>query len=192
MRKAKRKNLLNVLVAFGLLALNVTIATAQSLPSPDSLRAAANKDSVLMQQYRDILRDSDPAVRLSAFVQLSRVDNPIYRRMAYDEAFASGDYTLRALALKYSLFDRTDIIIHYPGTEAPPERFSLRKFDLANGDFVIRDHNDRKGRVQGLSVHIQFSKGCAADFELDDSDVLSGVLNCDKTQYPAQIDLRGN
>ena len=181
-----------LLVTLSVFLSGISIAAAQSLPSPDALRAAANKDSALMEQYREILRDPDPNVRLSAFTQLARVDSPIYRHMAYDEAFASGDHTLRALALKYSLFDRSNIIIHYPGTDSAPEKFDLTKFDLTNGDFVIRGSGySWSARVQGLSVHISFRSECAADLTLDDDDVLTGVLNCQKKQQKAVIDLRG-
>ena len=182
-----------LLVALTVFSSSLSVATAQSLPSPDDLRAAAGKDSELMEQYRDILRDPDPNVRLSAFTKLARVESPIYRHMAYDEAFASGDHTLRALALKYSLFDRSDIIIHYPGSEIAPEKFDLKKFNLTNGDFeVYRGGYTWSGRVQGLSVHISFRSECAVDFTLNDDDVLTGLLKCNKKQQKAVIDLRGN
>lgn len=157
------------------------------LPSPDSLRKSAQESGTLLDQYREILRDPDASTRMSAFIQLSRVDDPIIREMAYSEAFGSSDADLRALALKYSLFDRKIFVVEYLDDSAAPEPYQLRNGDLINGDFTF---NAGQGRAQGTTVQIQIS-GCTSKLVLDDADMLLGDLTCEDKRTPIRIDLRG-
>lgn len=168
-------------------------AAGPSLPSPESLRSAAVKTAGLIEQYRQILRDPDANVRLAAFTQLARVDDPVIRQIAYEEGFASSDKLLRAMALKFSLFDRKALILESPDSDAPPATFAMREEDLTTGDFSYTAAASLlNGRVQGLSVHLGLFGGCTADLNLNDEDKLLGEQRCPKEKKPVQIDLRGS
>lgn len=163
-------------------------AAADKLPSPESLLKSAQESGTLLDQYRDVLRNPDASVRMSAFVQLARVDDPIVREMAYSEAFGSSDADLRALALKYSFFDRREFVIEYLDDSRPPQPIPLRKPDLVTGDF---DFVGGTGRSQGTTVQIQFGGNCSTKLALDDADMLLGDLVCPDGRTPIRIDLRG-
>ncbi len=166
-------------------------ASAQALPSPDALRGAATEQAALLQQYREIMRDPDANVRLAAFTQLAVVEDPVVRQMAYDEAFGSTDRLLRAMALRYSFFDRAEFTLRFPSSSDQPVTVPLRGRDRATGDFSYQVDGYRfNGRVQGLTVEMPRS-GCALLFRLDDEDMLMGEANCGGTIRPVMIDLRG-
>lgn len=165
-------------------------APAQTLPSPESLLAGASEQGALMDKYREILRNPDADIRHSAFIQLAVVEDPLIRQMAYDEAFSASDATLRALALRYSLFDRESIIVQYPGSELPPDAYRLVERNYSTGEFVARSGNTRPGRVQGLQVMIEYNR-CMLELALNDDDMLVGEQICAEQRIPIQVDLRG-
>ena len=164
--------------------------TAQDLPSPESLLAGASEQGALMNKYREILRNPDADIRHSAFIQLAVVDDPLIRQMAYDEAFSASDATRRALALRYSLFDRESIVVQFPGTGQPPDAYRLVERNYSTGEFVARSGNTRPGRVQGLQVMIEYNR-CMLDLNLNDDDMLVGEQICAEQRIPIQVDLRG-
>lgn len=167
-------------------------AAAQALPSPDALRSAATENAGLLQQYREIMRDPDPNVRLSAFTQLAVVDDPVIRQMAYDEAFGSTDSMLRAMALRYSFFDRAQFTMRFPSSTDQPITVSIESRDHSTGDFRHRVGVGAPniGRVQGFAVEMLLDR-CDYAFLLNDEDMLVGESNCRGTIRPVMIDLRG-
>ncbi len=179
---------LSMLLA-AVLGIGASGAQAQALPDPAALLASAQQTGGLIQQYRDILRNPDANVRLAAFIQLARVDDPVVRQMAYDEGFASSDALLRNMALRYSFFDRSHFIITYADGATQAETYRIPESDLTTGEF--RFANGYPGRVQGSKVQLTYGE-CVYDFALDDEDLLVGEETCRGERKPVTIDLRGN
>lgn len=165
-------------------------ALAQDLPSPESLLAGAGEQGALMKQYRDILRNPDADIRHSAFMKLAVVEDPLIRQMAYDEAFSAADATMRLLALRYSLFDRENIVVSFPGTDLPPRAYRILNKDYSNGEFLAQSGPRAAGRVQGMKVMMQYN-ACALELTLNDEDRLVGEQICSDQKLPIEIDLRG-
>lgn len=175
------------------LALSLAFAgssLAQDLPSPESLLAGAGEQGALMNQYREILRNPDPDIRHSAFMKLAVVEDPLVRQMAYDEAFSAADATMRMLALRYSLFDRANIVVSFPGSDLPPRSYRLLERNFSNGEFLAQSGARSPGRVQGLQVVMEYNQ-CILELVLNDDDILAGEQKCPDEKLPIEINLRG-
>ncbi len=163
---------------------------AQDLPSPESLLSGAEEQGTLMSQYRDILRNPDADIRHSAFMKLAVVEDPLVRQMAYDEAFSAADASMRMLALRFSLFDRENIVVEFPGTDLPPKSYRLLERNYSNGEFLAQSGPRSLGRVQGLQVVIQYNL-CVLELVLNDDDALIGEQICADEKLPIKVNLRG-
>ncbi|MEM7121954.1 MAG: hypothetical protein AAF563_11795 [Pseudomonadota bacterium] len=173
-----------------LLMLGVSaFARAESLPDPEELLADVGGDAAKIEQYRQAMRDPDANARLAAFIAMAGTDHPIVRQIAYEEGFASSDMQLRAMALRYSLFDRETFRIRYLDGNSQPLMVTIKDPNWTNGDFTAYRGGNRPGKVQGLSV--EFETGCTVLLELNDEDMLVGTEICGETRRDVEVDIRG-
>jgi hypothetical protein len=166
---------------------------APSAPSVESIRERAAQ----IAKYRDLLADKDQTVREAAFTEMANSTDPALQEIAYETGFASGELSMRALALRTRLthwtafsFDVEDTIGEERTTKLMPATVTYHAggADQAHGTLILADRpiqtvNDAQGQIgtSGLEVIVDVRKMqpmCWGRMRLNDAGELVGTLTC--------------
>ena len=163
-------------VAVGMLPLISGKASAQQSAKPLASGPAAvagiNAGSIRQRaakaaEFRALLADPDPTVRLLTIQDAIAGGDPAQRQMAIEAGLASNESSLLDAALRGVLADTTTVIIEYAGKDGQPStgpvpsmRLVISKFDPVTGRFNgpgLCDGGEMSGQFQGTTF--TFSSG---------------------------------
>ena len=170
--------------------------SAPTRATPEAIRERAKT----IQALKDMLKDADATIRLSALESMLSSCSPSLREVGYDAAFGSGDQALRALALKYKVLTMPQIIVELIPPENPTKdqdglikAFGLKhpvhvgQTDIATGTFSPQ--GNIIGTVNGLELRIQ-DYAMTTRMRLGEGAILIGTVSHGAVSVPAKIPLR--
>jgi hypothetical protein len=172
----------------------------------DDLKQKIHQRSQKINEFRALLNDPDPAVRLSALDTMLKSDDVAMRELAYGIGFSSADQSMRAVCLNNRFASLKTVVIKIATVDGFTEkqqkalarwggdyRFEIKEYDEKTGQFSSTG-GGHVGRGQVTGTRIDFSQQfCNGSFRLIDGGMLEGELGCTSTWtgiYPGRIDLQ--
>ena len=170
----------------------------------DGIRVNAAK----LKEFRDLLNDKEPAVRLQALNDLTEQSDPAAQELAFDIAFSSADNAMRSLALRKRMMRLANIDLEIvearsegilkaqnEGRQNPvPTSFGwlVVAADTADGVLKLHDNNRQFSpdqlrtlpstvSVSGTTISIStrnIDPTCDGMLRMDDTNQLSGTMTC--------------
>lgn len=145
------------------------IRVADNSLDPAKIRAQAGK----IKEMKALLSDPDQTVRLSALGAMLKSDSASMREIAYEYAFSSPDYAMRALGLRERIRNMKIIIVELGDQEG---RFTIEIHEFKDNTGQL-DIINGKGQVGGLEFTFE-TNVCVGRFQLEDGAILKGSVVC--------------
>lgn len=167
----------------GVTLLFLTAQSSAALASGQAIRVAANstdaskirEQAVKIKEMKALLSDPDQTVRLSALDAMLKSDSAPMREVAFEYAFSSPDYAMRALGLRERIRNSKVLLVE-PSDQGEPLKLEVLNFDEKNGSLEIR-YGHGPGQISGLKLSFEVSS-CIGHFQLEDEAVMKGTLAC--------------
>lgn len=143
-------------------------------------------------EFRALLADPDPTVRLLTIQDAIAGADPVQRQMAIEAGLASNESSLLDAALRGVLADTTTIIIQFVGKDGQPAtgnvaniRLNVAKFDPTNGRLTgngLCGNSDWMGQFQGTTFSFSNNGGeCRGSL----------VWSSDNGDFRGQVNING-
>jgi hypothetical protein len=165
----------------------------------ERVRARSQK----MNEYRALLRNPDPTIRLAALDEMTKSNDPAVRELAFEAGFATADSAMRALALKAKLAQTANLMLEFKDADNLDKatkkwiagkggRMAIKVVSVEerSGQLNVRWANHKgSGQVSGTVVNFSVYT-CKATFQLAEEPELQGEFVCRGTQLmPTRVRL---
>ena len=182
--------------------MDVQIAQAPAAPavapSAERIRAQAQR----IKEFRDLLADRDPTVRLAALDEMLKSNDAAAREIAFEAGLGSAEPTMRALALRTRIFAMKSVVVelenrnklpdeqwqvlmaHFGG---PTHTFGLSKPDPQTGNILVNERHS--GQVSGQEFTFPYNSGVFR-LTLGNAGVMSGTMTNRGKSVAARVTLQ--
>lgn len=177
--------------------------SAQGQSDPEALRTKILERSSRIDDYKALLNDANPTVRLTAFDEMVGSGDPAMREAAIEIGLNSADAPMRALAFREMVAGAKTMALNLSKpSEAtkPSANFVLRNpvipIHIESIDRVTGETKVKWGRYVGTGqltgLRLTFAvKNCTIQLDLTDENLMRGSTTCGNTQpIPTTVELR--